>query len=115
MVTLFLSYRAWATHHKVKDEIVEEVESESLILQLAVNHLTVPFLEVTIHRYVSTTPGAQQNPIIDVCVNNTKHLAFTYSYNYVLCYHDMLLMEWICQASLHNYRYIVAACMYMYV
>ena len=67
LVTLFFPYRAWAEHQWVEDKIAEEVESRSLILQLATSYLTETFLlsEVT-----STTQDALQGPIIDVHVNS---------------------------------------------
>ena len=50
VVTLFFSYRSQAAHHKVVDELMEEVELKTPILQLAVSHLTEPLflLEVTV-------------------------------------------------------------------
>ena len=50
LVNLFIPYRALAAHQGVEDKIAKEVESTSLILQLATSYLTEAFLlpEVTI-------------------------------------------------------------------
>ena len=51
LATLFFLYRALAAHQWVEDEITEEVESTSIILQLATSCLmeAFPFSEVTVY------------------------------------------------------------------
>ena len=78
LVTLFFPYRALAAHQGVEDEIVEEVELTSLILQLATSYLTEVFLLPEVTAYYTRCSAKFHH----WCSRKQhKHLVFMYSYN----------------------------------